>query len=1193
MTVGDGDPEVISFGDFDDDNDDDDDMLDLFSFGADDTTATSATNSSTGGNKKNKVDNSNTIDYSDVMKSVMPRPPSSDNNDQDDKSQASEDSFINLLEQQQKEVTVVDAAAAATYSTAGRNTKLATSNNPTQETDSDMQDILDWLDNDDDLQQQQHQFDNDEEELIFVEPPRQPSLAESLPKPETPPDPPKEYDTLEEAVKDTESSLFQIRRALEKESFVVPQDVRPWLWAKVICGKTLEETMTSSIADSFQQWEEHWKESNETADIMSAVSLHSQDGNKGKNDGAATTDPPLTAQKMVVLQQTQKREWLEKQSKALADRIAKVSANGDLSQQQHEQDLLALLLNHEGSNPMEHSAQEGANSSPLWKDPLLPPVACAILSGGVPKVAAAVMLSQIISKFMPIVSLSMKERARAAGILHQQFYLLCSYHLPLLVLHLDKYIPGWYKWPPKGQLPQSWLVSHLAGEAEDGAIINPQLLLCLWDLILTSSNNSLRFFLVMALLDRHAVRLLLLTGETLKEEFRRVVTFSAKVDTEDDDDFTVDTAGDISSDQANKCVRLWSDRALVLWEETPISVSGKLKRLEDEAVTDALVSRQKEQEEKLRLQQEAEIKAQQEALEAEREKKENDARLRLTRARLVAFYRQHNPGKETNIDKIMTTYEGRYDVLDSKLKQKYGVGFNPALKPKPSKGNNTLLTTMNSGFGFGKRKDDQESGSEPRKRESVVVEVAANEVLPAICWSKEANQIKVQKLKKSSKLENDASERLPLKFYLVDCRPETSAQEQGRIPTSVAFTPDVLMDKDKTKAKEEMFESLRGTVHICVMGEGYASLPKLYGHKMTKGLSEFIKEDEVRINNCALFFLSRGFPFVSILEGGFAAAHSYLCQDGPKEHLYARNVLTDYDPEVSIFAQFERATNSSSREKAQRSLQNMFDSGITALTKSTMRFETLSSEVHYSDGPSKPKGEQKNVVRRFFGGGTDDAIDDKGAQPETSSDNQSFQPSVPFRNPFARKSHTQVELNKSSHRESSSTSVQSDTPNLEKEATPVEAQQEAQKSKLESGVVKEDTGNATSTLKPGGFAGFGAALNNSIKSSGKSQNAINPFARFGNLTSNAGSKNKEGKGTGNHFAGFNQFRKNMMKSNESKSEPVISPHPSMIAHPPESSEHPSESSQNQSSQQEADAQAYQPSKEGPKNATSTAEITKV
>ena len=120
------------------------------------------------------------------------------------------------------------------------------------------------------------------------------------------------------------------------------------------------------------------------------------------------------------------------------------------------------------------------------------------------------MLSQIIPSFMPILALTTKERQEAATILHRQFYLLACYHLPLLVLHLDKHMPDWHKCPPCGQLPQSWLISHLAGE-RDGSFMNARWLLHLWDLILTSSNNSLRFFLVIAILDLHAECLLLLT----------------------------------------------------------------------------------------------------------------------------------------------------------------------------------------------------------------------------------------------------------------------------------------------------------------------------------------------------------------------------------------------------------------------------------------------------------------------------------------------------------------------------------------------------------------------------------------------------------------------------------------------------------------------------------------------------------
>jgi len=206
----------------------------------------------------------------------------------------------------------------------------------------------------------------------------------------------------------------------------------------------------------------------------------------------------------------------------------------------------------------------------------------------------------------------------------------------------------------------------------------------------------------------------------------------------------------------------------------------------------------------------------------------------------------------------------------------------------------------------------------------------------------------------------------------------------------LSLSPEKLHNVINMKEEEIMFESLRGSVHICIMGEGYASLPNLYGHKMTNGLAEFIREDDLRNKKCALFFLSRGFPFVSIMEGGFAAAHACLCREGSEMGLKVNDVLTDYNPEISLFGQFEKLHNLSGRDKAQRSLQNMFDSSMTALTKNSMRFETDFTGGNI-DEQTQHKGGQKSVVQRFFGGKTEKIVDDK-------------QPSG--RNPFTRKLQT-------------------------------------------------------------------------------------------------------------------------------------------------------------------------------------------
>jgi hypothetical protein len=155
-----------------------------------------------------------------------------------------------------------------------------------------------------------------------------------------------------------------------------------------------------------------------------------------------------------------------------------------------------------------------------------------------------------------------------------------------------------------------------------------------------------------------------------------------------------------------------------------------------------------------------------------------------------------------------------------KLKSKYGVSFKPALKPKPAKPNTTqkLLSTMNQGLSSRRDVEKTTDDSEPKPGDSehqVVLKVLATEVLPVICWSKEAASSRgVTALARGRY--NDEN-RLPLKFYLVDSRPEATAEEQGRFPTAVVVSPEALLDPDRIQQHEEMFESLRGAVHICIM----------------------------------------------------------------------------------------------------------------------------------------------------------------------------------------------------------------------------------------------------------------------------------------------------------------------------------------------------------------------------------------
>lgn len=558
-----------------------------------------------------------------------------------------------------------------------------------------------------------------------------------------------------------------------------------------------------------------------------------------------------------------------------------------------------------------------------------------------------------------------------------------------------------------------------------------------WDWILTSPGRSVPFFLTLAVLERAADDLILLTNNELQKTLIRAFEF------------------DESSDWLNN----WWAAVQALRVATPVSVLEQLERAEDEAVQQALVRRQERTEAAMQER----LAAEKQAHIDEQERKAEEARTRLNRARLVAFYRTHAPDKEGNIDQIMENYGDRLEVLDAKLFKKYGESFNPALKEKikeekSTRAPNRLLGTMKPGLNrqnTPREEDealpmDQIEAPAASKTEQVAVLVKAEEVLPVVCWSKEAAAIRGANRRAR---QIDPSE-LPLKFFLVDSRSEEAAEEQGRFPTAVSLSPETMLDPEKLQKSEEQFESLRGAVHVVVMGEGFSAIPKLYNQKLSSKLEEAMKQDESRTNICALFFFKKGFPFVSILDGGFAAAHSWLVREGPSHHLDATSALIDYNPESSVFGQMEKLHTASATEKASRAMQKLMEKSLVAVTMQARQLEKLASDMESGRGRfgmsfltnrSKSQntkaedstGNDENKGPRFVnpftnkssdtsGGGdtnqgprfskmfgrqksTDDDVDIPPAKSSDASAEGATSGVVPFRNPFARRQESESE----------------------------------------------------------------------------------------------------------------------------------------------------------------------------------------
>jgi len=603
---------------------------------------------------------------------------------------------------------------------------------------------------------------------------------------------------------------------------------------------------------------------------------------------------------------------------------------------------------------------------------LIGPIAATLLSSGMAVSAVSVMIARIAPAHLPLVPLMEMERMHAVKTMHQKLYFLICYHLPLLVLHLDKNVPGWF-WPKslanrskekgngsvdekdntatnrsrnlegQGTLPITWFASLLAGEDSSSTLPLDQLL-ALWDVLLTSDDSSQKFFLALSILERHSDNLLMMKGQELIDELTAIMSLERnEVEVES---FVGSDVSTTSLNESQKNILTWCNHARSLRDSTPISVVKHLRAAEDKSVDFALNLRSKLAIEQMKERLEAEAKAHRQAVEEEEARQLEERMHKYYREKLEKFYKRHCPEKVHTIDKIMEVYKGRYDVLDSKLHIKYGRGFLPLISvfnPKVKSKTNKLMTNVGQGI-ENKKKNIILSRAEQRTKmleeemkldgtqlkHQVAIKVSAEEILPAICGGK--------------KSQISSAIREPLKFYLVDSRPAETREVQGAFPTAARLSPEDLMEPDRIQEKVEMFESLRGGAHIVIMGEGFSSLPSLYGHKIGKIEEKLLDSDESRTNMCALFFIKKGFPFVSVLDGGFAAAHACLARSSEK--LTLSDVLVDYDEDTSLFAQLHSSyqeqkefSSASAGRKTTMAMQMLIENSMVRLTSAEHQLE--------------------------------------------------------------------------------------------------------------------------------------------------------------------------------------------------------------------------------------------------------------
>lgn len=691
------------------------------------------------------------------------------------------------------------------------------------------------------------------------------------------------FDTLSEAIYSQDSTMNDVRSLLfphPTELAKVENKERPWLWSKAICSRTLTDVQSSSLADSFTTWDETFNlESLQLGDdyygLMESFVHRLLEEVEVLADRVVASDS-VDRDLMVTKRDLCSLLVFYYQSNFLSGNDANKSV--EVEEDLGLDDSLVLEEDVEENVPMEFEKTateanvEESESKPKghaveWNS-LIGPIATTLLASGSTPAVASVMMSRIIPSSMPLISLTQGERMQGVRTLHQKLYYLICYHLPLLVLHLDRCAPGWH-WPQstndidneqsasgpenatkkgrnletRGIIPITWFSSHLAGEDVTEALeINK--LLSLWDVLLTSNDHSLRFFFVLSLLERNSNNLLMLKGQELVDELIAVMSF--KRNDVEIESFSGDSTIEILGKE-QEYVMIWTNHARSLRETTPFSVVEYLNKAEDEAVNYALKLRSKIAMEQMAARLEAEAEAHRRTMQEQNAKKLEERMHKYYKDRLDKFYQKHCPEKIDTVDKILEIYKDRYQILDSKLHLKYGRGFLPLISvfsPKVASQTGKMISNVNQGIEIKKKNIIAARAEEraklyadeidaARRKHQVAITVAASEIMPIVCGGKKAAK-------------SSAGTREALRYYLVDSRPDGSLKIQGAFPTAARLSPEELMDPESIQEKVDMFESLRGAVHIVVMGEGFSAFPSLYNHPLDKNEQKLLDSDESR-----------------------------------------------------------------------------------------------------------------------------------------------------------------------------------------------------------------------------------------------------------------------------------------------------------------------------------------------------------
>lgn len=543
-----------------------------------------------------------------------------------------------------------------------------------------------------------------------------PMEVSSLPKLSAPP----LFKSLAEASRSNKSTASLIgdlfkdehEKSMRSAGWTVADADRAHLWVKVVTGKTLEDVESGSLVDGFKAWDESFN-----LDSFDGLLSIDNDGEKicdstRSHGGALQVDLHAGILDLNLLCK------VRSESRQLAHEADRMQFEG---KDCFERNLCSVVLFYYRSKyaaaaekgPFED--QSTMKKTAAQHDPQVSVIVAVLLAAALPLPAASVVLACLFSSTLPLMGLNdthspaevdirdqkantpkephQSERNSAICSLHVKLYCLATYHLPLLVTHLDRHCPYW--WMPSstsphitgekgdggdtnaserrhptgdtskrldsspelkakgrhrhgGYIPTSWFVAHCVGISGTPNLDLYQIVL-LWDYFLASDDSSFIFFLALAILEASSDDLLMLQGNDVGYQLYNLLTLCVKSEKTSHDCVSMEADQGDESANANATiakVKKWAKMSMLLEQTTPKSVVKDLRSAEDVAVGAALARRRDLAEACLREKIEAEARE-------KRKQRQDDAKRALLKTRLTQYYRRQCPEKIDSVDRIL------------------------------------------------------------------------------------------------------------------------------------------------------------------------------------------------------------------------------------------------------------------------------------------------------------------------------------------------------------------------------------------------------------------------------------------------------------------------------------------------------------------------------------------------------------